>query len=344
MRPYETLSPAGQARRVRPIAEAALARFGLAGAQLSLVQHEENTVYRADVGPAGREGPWVRNRYAVRVHAAWYQSAAEVRSELAWLHALAGAGVPVPGVVRTGDGAFVAEVDAPDALGPRVVSVLQWLRGRQMHTAPPVSRYAAVGEALARIHDHAAGWDPPPRFTRLTWDWDGLFGASIVSAGTTAAEAWPAVPEPARVRWRRSADRFAEALAELGRSPEVYSLIHGDFHIGNLLYGDGEIRPLDFNDCGWGWHLYDYAVALGRANRLGDRWEEIGAAFWAGYGRRRAVPEPDVLRHLDLFLAARTISLALWVIGMTRMNPEFAEYVPYMMEQTEAVLDAIGSP
>ncbi len=342
MRPFETLTSAGQARRVRPAAAEALARFGLAGASLRLVQHEEATVYRVDAGTPQPDGPWLRNNFALRVHPVDYQSVHEVRSELTWLGALAAVGVPVPAPVPATDGSLVVVVDAPHARGPRPVSLLRWVRGRRMHDVPPTSRYRAVGTALAAVHRHAAGWGPPDGFTRLTWDWDGLFGDAITSAGTTAADTWAAVPRAQRSRWRRSAERFAAAVDDLGTGADVFSLIHGDFHHGNLLYGDGEIRPVDFNDCGWGWHLYDYAVALGRANRLGDRWEAVSRAFWDGYATRRAVPAPGVLRHLDAFLAARSVSVSLWAIAMTRVNPDFERWVPYTIEQTDALLDVIG--
>ncbi len=342
MRPYETLTPAGQARRVRPVAEEALARFGLSGASLRLVQHEENTVFRVDAGPPAPDGPWLRGRYALRVHGFDYQSASAVRSELQWLAALAAGGVPVPAPVPALEGELAVEVDAPAALGLRPVSLLRWLRGRRMHEPPPAPRYRAIGAALARVHDHGASWRQPTGFTRLTWDWDGLFGSTVPSAGVTATHTWRMLDEPYRSRWQRTAAHFADVTAELGRGPEVFSLIHGDFHYGNLLHGDGEIRPLDFDDCGWGWHLYDFAVALGRASRLDRTWPEVCAAFWAGYATNRAMPGPHVLRHLDAFLAARSVSVSLWAVGMTRINPDYQRWIPYTIERTEALLDVIG--
>ncbi len=345
VRAFSTLTPGGQVRRLRPVAAAALARFGLGGGALRPVQHGENTVFRVDApsGMADRPArpPYVPGRFALRVHGIDYQDAASIRSELEWLQALAGEGRAVPEPLRTPAGDLVVGVEAPGALGTRQVSVLRWVAGRAMHEPPPPGRYRAAGAAVALLHDHAAGWVPPPGFRRHRWDWEGLFGASITFAGTTVAEAWREVPQLHRRRWRRAAERYRHIEEDLTAAGLAPGLIHGDPHYGNQLYAAGEARLVDFDDCGWGWELYDAAVALGRASRVSPRWDEIHGAFWDGYQRHRAKPGPDLLRHLDGFIAARAISVSLWAFGMIRINPDFARYVPGLVADSEELLDTI---
>src|SRR6476659_7210189 len=99
-------------------ADAALARYGLAGAQTTFVREGENVTYRVDHGD---------HAYALRIHRPGYQTAASVRSELAWTQALRSAGVTTPDVVRGVSGDVVEEADTPD--GPRLVALFGWIEG-----------------------------------------------------------------------------------------------------------------------------------------------------------------------------------------------------------------------
>jgi len=48
----------------------------------------------------------------------------------------------------------------------------------------------------------------------------------------------------------------------LAEETGAFGLIHGDLHHENFLFHRGEARAIDFDDCGWGFHLYDLAVTL----------------------------------------------------------------------------------
>ena len=48
MQAFESLSARSRARRLRRLAMAALAQYGLAGVSVRLLQHAENTTYRID--------------------------------------------------------------------------------------------------------------------------------------------------------------------------------------------------------------------------------------------------------------------------------------------------------
>src|SRR5215470_12252459 len=80
------------------VAEAALPRWGLAGATLKMINHSENTTYL--VTPVNG----VRS-VILRVHREGYHSIDGIKSELAWMHALqADANVLTPQAIRGLDG------------------------------------------------------------------------------------------------------------------------------------------------------------------------------------------------------------------------------------------------
>src|SRR5215208_7215361 len=68
----------------------------------------------------------------------------------------------------------------------------------------------------------------------------------------------------------------------LGHGPETFGLIHGDLHQENYLFDRGQVRTIDFDDCGYGHYLYDLAVTLFNV-RSRDDTPLLRQSFLAGY-------------------------------------------------------------
>src|SRR3954451_2148203 len=77
---FQTLTNAGQLRRLRRLAIAALAAYDIAEPRLTALMHGDNTTFRVDL--AGGE------RYVLRIHRSSGKTPEVVRSELLWLAAL----------------------------------------------------------------------------------------------------------------------------------------------------------------------------------------------------------------------------------------------------------------
>jgi Ser/Thr protein kinase RdoA (MazF antagonist) len=107
----------------------------------------------------------------------------------------------------------------------------------------------------------------------------------------------------------------------LGNGRSVFGLIHADFHLDNVIFHHGAARPIDFDDCGFGYWLYDMAVTLWLF-RMKPDWPVWREAFLKGYGSVRPLPT-DQLEYLDHFIAAREISIGLWNVAMAQHNPNF---------------------
>lgn len=90
------------------VAEAALPRWGLAGATLKMINHSENTTYLVTPRSSGPNGA---RPVILRVHREGYHSIDGIKSELAWMHALqAEANVPTPQAIRGSDGEEIQTV------------------------------------------------------------------------------------------------------------------------------------------------------------------------------------------------------------------------------------------
>jgi Ser/Thr protein kinase RdoA (MazF antagonist) len=301
--------------------------YGLGGGRLTLVNHEFNTTFRVDLqAPAAAAPPYVPGRYLLRIHQRDHHDPRLDRqqvidSELAWLAALrADTMLAVPEPVRTLSGAFVLAAETT-GVGTRFCSLLRWLDGRiQFKHAAPRHLYQ-VGALMAQLHNHAASWHLPPGFARVRWDWQAFFGDTAPYAGLGVQGAWAVLPPAYRPVFERVVEPLRVAMEALGEDPATFGLIHADLHLDNVLFADGEARPIDFDDCGLGHWVYDMAVTLW-LYRMKDNWPIYRDAFFSGYATHRRVPHEQI-HFLDLFIAARETVIALWVAATAEVNPGF---------------------
>jgi Ser/Thr protein kinase RdoA (MazF antagonist) len=320
MKPYDELTRLGQLRRTRRLAEAALEAYGLGGARLTFLQYTANIIYRVDVpGPVlneGDPGPYVPNRYLLRV---LYTSQWEgAKGEMTWLAALSReAGLPVPEPVPTLEGELLARIAAPGAPEERIVSLMRWIDGRRLTTGFRPDHFRAWGRMLARLHEFSASWQPPEGFERPIWDWEGQLGGRYFRC--TVDELVNSMPGHLREPFQIVSQEARAVMEGLGRGPSAYGLIHADTYPENVLFKAGEAYLIDFEDCGYGYWLWDIAVALCLWPWT-EEWYWRRDAFLEGYAQVRTLPESQ-LQHLDLFMAAQYATMVLWASIFIRNDP-----------------------
>lgn len=324
------LSRRTQVARLRRVAEAALEHYPVPAGRLTFVTHGENTTFRHD-GPAGR--------HLVRVHRPQrhgreVDSAAAVRSELAWLGAIrAQTDIEVPEPVATRGGATTVEVSA--AGETRTCSVLRWMEGRILERSARPVHLHRLGQAMARLHAQADGWTPPAGFVRMRWDHETFFGDVMVYGETSAASCWTLLPQAVRDRFGEVAVRAADVMGRV----DDRGLIHADLHLGNALFRAGGVRLIDFDDCGLGHRAYDLAVALWEL-RDEPGYPAFRDALLDGYRRHRDIDATS----LDDFIAVRQVAFDLWFTGMAQVNPEFAARIDSVHRWSLSMLDVVAGP
>ena len=313
--------------RLRRVAEAALDLYPLPTGRLTFVSHGENTTFRHE-SSAGR--------HLVRVHrpqrhGRGVDSAAAIRSEIAWLQAIrAESELAVPQALSAEDGSTTVEVAA--AGETRVCSVLRWMQGRIHESSPRPVHLRRLGEAMARLHDQADAWTPPADFVRIHWDHETFFGDVMVYGNTPAGECWALLPPEVRARFRAVGDRLADLMPQVGG----VGLIHADLHLGNALFQRGEVKLIDFDDCGTGPRQYELAVALWELRDTPDH-AVFRDQLLAGYRGHREVDA----NHLDDFIALRQVAFDLWFTGTAQVNPAFATKLDGVHQWSLAMLNLV---
>lgn len=327
MKPFEALTYQGQVGRLKQLALKTLEAYEINEPRLTALRHEDNTTFRVD--SAGGE------RYVLRIHRPSRKTVAEVRSEMMWLTALRQeTSLMVPQPVPTREGELVIVRSVEGVPEPRMCVLLGWVPGRFVNEGLTPSHLERVGTFMAHLHLSVAQFRPPNGFIRGRLD--NLYGKP---QGISEALARQQVDNPedeatairlvAEVcspedgaRVKRFIQKIRATQRLIGQGPDIFGLIHGDLHQANYLFHQGQVRAIDFDDCGYGYHLYDMAVTLFNVNWRADA-AILREGFLAGYRRVRPL-SPEHEQYLQTFMDLRDLQMMIWAIEM-RDHPAFRD-------------------
>lgn len=284
-----------------PFARAALEPFGFpVDAHISLLSLSENATYRIDDPTANRTA-------VLRVHRTGYHPPGAVVSELAWLQALRrDEGLLTPAVYKTVDGREVADVTVGDLT--RQTVLFEWLPGTEPPQDKLTEKFELLGEICARMHRHSRAWPRPPGFVRFGWDFDSCVG------DTPRWGRWQdgiGVGKAELELLTRAAAYMRERLVKYGSGADQFGLIHADVRLANLLADGDDIRVIDFDDCGFGWFMFDLATAVSFMEH-DPLVPELCDAWVRGYRRVLALPARDEAA-IPTFVLLRRLQLVAWV-------------------------------
>jgi Ser/Thr protein kinase RdoA (MazF antagonist) len=223
---------------------------------------------------------------------------------------------------------------------PVQIDLFEWIEGRQLgsvETGVSGDRrdihgvYRTLGELAAALHNHSESWVPPPWFVRHAWDEEGLAGdRPLWGRFLDLAHLSP----DERKLLSAARDHAYREFATLSKSRASYGLIHADFSPENVLVDGERLRLIDFDDAGFGWHLFELVTPL--FFLMGEPYfEEARDGVISGYRRGRRLAE-EQLASFPLFLLARAFTYLGWV--HTRPETETARELTPMLVQTSCQL------
>ncbi|WP_419710081.1 phosphotransferase enzyme family protein [Pseudomonas sp. NFX224] len=327
MTDFHALNHEQQVARLHDLARHALQQWDGEFADIQLVKFRENAVFSA----RRHDG----QRVALRIHRNGYHCEAALRSELQWMEALAGAGITVPQIIRAQNQSHLIEVTHQDIGEPRHIDMLAWLPGATAGTSEAGVQadteidflFNEAGAIAARIHLHSADWQQPDEFVRHAWDEEGLIGANPFWGRFWELAQLSDEQRDLLQQARRTARKD---LRQYGRHLGNFGMIHADLVPENLLIEGPQLRLIDFDDAGFGWHMFELATALYFC--LDDpRYEQIKAALLDGYNAVKPLTEAD-RQTLAMFLMLRGTTYLGW-IHTRQGTPTAIEMAPMLIER-----------
>ena len=298
------------------LATEALRRWDLDEPTIAPIKIRENAVFRVET----RDG----RRAVLRIHRLGYHDDAALHSEFEWMRALASAGIEVPRVVKSREGRPFERVHSDELPAGRQIDVLEWVDGRQLGALESgldggegdiVERYHTLGGIAARMHNHTSAWQVPDGFRRHSWCEQGLAGDEPLWGRFWELEQLSASQ---RLLFERAREAIWTDLSAYGKDDSQFGLIHADLVPENVLVDGHSVRVIDFDDAGFGWHLFDVATSL-YFIRGEPYFETAKEAFVSGYRVHRPLSD-EQLGQLPLFMAARSTTYLGWVHRRSHTN------------------------
>lgn len=290
--------------KLNRLARASLSRYELSSrATATLINYTENSTYRVDDPASG-------NRFIFRIYRLGYHDRQTIESELRWMSALRrDAGVQTAETVSARDGATLLLLSDDVLPELRFGAMFTFLNG----TEPPEDHlpesFDRLGEVAARMHLHSRTWDLPPGFKRPTWNFESMLGGTRPTWGRWQ-DGVGLDPEREKLLGRLT-EIVARRLERFGFGREQFGLVHADLRLANLLVDGDQTQVIDFDDCGFGWYLYDLSTALTFMEERTDAQELVGA--WVRSYRRLTPLTKDEEGEIPTFMMLRRMMVVAWI-------------------------------
>ena len=326
MIPFEKSSYQTQVLRLRAFAINALKEYPLKVDEIDFINHGENATFKITARRERRIGRSQSETFLFRIHGRGYHTVPAIREELDWLHDLSGTRILAPRPVAARDGSLIKTL-APAAVGERHFDVFEWVPGRFVYKNMRPVHLEKFGSMIAELQLSARKRKSKHR---RYWTAQGLLGPDAKFGSV----------DHLRDVSRKDQSMITGAARELLKTFEKFALnfpdrmgfMHADLHFGNAVFQqDGNLCPIDFDDCGFGFYGYDLCVPLASVYHMKTLKTDMNVkdyrtALIKGYTSKKSWTETDD-EMLDLFSIARRILMVGWLNSRSsnpRLKSRFA--------------------
>jgi Ser/Thr protein kinase RdoA (MazF antagonist) len=289
-----------------------LSRYPIAAKSAVSVNYEYNATLKVETTDG--------QLFALRINTNSPRTPENLMAEIAFVRLIAADGrVRVPQPIQNSEGSFYTSVFHEPSQRTFHCVLYSWIEGEELEDEPTDEQLKAMGVAMATMHLVAPAFELPhgatlPAFDDpLWWTEDFLLSDKSVldaSAKDLISRALMAIKE-------------GVAKFYLSATPMI---IHADMHGGNVLWNEDHLSVIDFDDCGFGLPIQDFATALYYFDT-----PEQDAAFKEGYKSVAPLPECSE-RELKMFFLQRRIVLLNYLYETS--NLEHKSMIPEYQEET----------
>ena len=257
---------------------------------------------------------------ALRINTNSPRTPENLKAEIAFVRLLAADGrVRVPEPIQNTEGGYYTSIFHEPSQRTFHCVLYSWIEGEELEDEPTDDQLRALGASMATMHLVAPAFEMPqgaslPTFDdALWWTEDFLLSEKSVLDQTT------------KDLIARALNAIKEGVGKfyLNATPMI---IHADMHGGNVLWNDDHLSVIDFDDCGLGLPIQDFATALYYFDT-----PEQDSAFKEGY--KSVLPLPECSDHeMKMFFLQRRIILLNYLYETSHL--EHKSMIPDYQEET----------
>lgn len=275
-------------------------------AEVKLINYSENATYLTT-------NPVTEEKYILRVSRPNYHKKYEIDSELEWLESIYEASpIQVARPIKGGNNEFIQSVMLENDPQEYYCTLFTFLDGKTLDEnkeSELVKQFENLGEMTARLHEHSIkNHHMFKKKNRLTWDYDTILGERPKWARWQ--EGLAITPER-RELLEEVSQTIKRRLEKFGKGRDRFGLIHADLRLANLLVDKDQISVIDFDDCGFGWYLFDLGTSL---SFIEDQpyVPDLINSWLKGYRRVRPLTQEEE-EEIPTFIMMRRLQLISWV-------------------------------
>ncbi len=273
--------------------------------QIRLLNKSENTTYM--ISDLEQEV-----RTILRINRPGYHTPQELIGELMWMEEIRNkTQLLIPQPIAGLNGEFVQILTHNALPNPYNSVMFTFLNGRQpdeSNEGQLVEQFHILGEITAVLHKNAMEWPRSQTLPRFTWDYESILGDKPRWGKWEAAAGMTAELESL---CSRASKVIKRRLGEYGKGKERFGLIHADLRLANLLVDNDKIAVIDFDDCGFGWYMFDFGAAVSFIEHK-PYIPDLLASWLDGYRRVRNVSQEEE-NEIPTFVIMRRLMLLGWL-------------------------------
>lgn len=276
-----------------------------------------------------------QGKFILRLNRPNYHSKKEIESEMLFMKDIEeGTDILLPKALKFKNGEFVSDIEIFGNV--LTCCCFSFVEGETIKSNSLFlnENLEKIGETAAKLHKLSQ----KKKFTypRFAWDFDAMLG-DVHRWGR-----WQDMKEISETRREilQAAEEFIKKfLDDYGKGSECYGLIHSDLHTSNFIANDREFVLIDFDDCGYGWYMYDIAAAL---SLYSDELEKKRDAVLRGYLKHREITQKD-FAALNVLIAARRMTRLGWLNSRegndVSKGVDLEEYIKKTVEIAKILID-----
>jgi len=212
--------------------------------------------------------------YILKISHHHWRSQSDIQFELEFLDFLHQQGLPVAYPLKTQSGKLAVTVHAVE--GDRYAALFPFAPGKVPQGDLNQTQSEIMGRTLGKIHQAALNFDNDVERETLCSEY-------LLDRSLETIKPYLGDRQPDLSYLLETAEQIKQKLSCLEHSSPLWSVCWGDPHSGNVHFtSDNQITLFDFDQCGYGWRVFDLAKFLQVSLNAGINCQ-VRDGFFRGY-------------------------------------------------------------